>query len=273
MDESKPGAATAEQRYLVPALMRGLQALQAFSPEQPALSLSDLARAIGISRSAAYRIVVTLTHLGFLAVDEPTRRYRLGPAVLRLGFGYLAGRDLVAIATPHLESLRDATGWSAHLAVREGREVVYLARVPTRRELAAQVAVGSRAPAHATAIGRVLLADLPEAELHRLYADATLEGFSPHTATSLPALLAQLRRDRAHGHVAYVGGFRAGIATVAAPVRDDSGRTVAAVNLAAVALLTDEAELRGRYRDAVLATAAAISRELGFAAAARDGAA
>jgi DNA-binding IclR family transcriptional regulator len=253
----------ADDRYLVPGLVRGLQALQAFSSDRRRLTLSEIAAAIGVTRSAAYRLVYTLDQLGFLTHDPRTRTYALGPQVLRLGYGYLASRDLLEVATPHLEALRDRTGWSAHLGVLEGREVVYLARVPTRGSLASVVQVGSRLPAHATSMGRVLLAALPEAEVQALYKGVPLPVFSAQTATSLTALLAQLRADRAQGFAAHVAGYEAGVASAAAPVRDVSGRVVAAINLSTVAMLTTEAELRGPLAGEVVRTAAAISRALG----------
>jgi len=274
MEPAQPPAADApaqpDERYLVPALIRGLGLLKAFSPAQPALSLGELAAAIGVTRSAAYRLAYTLEHLGFLRHDARSRRYTLGPEVLRLGYGYLASRDLVEVAAPVLEALRDRTGWSAHLGILEGTEVVYLARVPTRRSIASNVQVGSRLPAHATAMGRILLAALPEAEVARRYGGGALPGFNTRTAPTLPALQAQLAIDRANGFVATVSGFEEGVAVAAAPVRDVSGAVVAALNVSAVALHTNDQELRGTLRQEVLRAAAELSRALGHAPAAPD---
>jgi DNA-binding IclR family transcriptional regulator len=252
-------------RYLVPGLVRGLVVLQAFSPERPQLSLRELANAVGVTRSAVFRIAYTLVELGFLTHHPATRSYTLGPAVLRLGYGYLASRELVQVALPHLEALRDRTGWSAHLGVLEGRDLVYLLRVPTRQGLASIVHVGSRLPAHATSMGRVLLAALDEVEIVQLYRDAQLAGVSASTATSLTALLTQLREDRERGHVAHIGGFEAGVASAAAPLRDVSGRVVAAINVSAASTLTDEAEIAERILPQLLSAAATLSRALGHA--------
>ncbi|MFT8242935.1 IclR family transcriptional regulator [Roseomonas sp. BN140053] len=257
--ETLPPGTAAEDRYLVPGLVRGLQALQAFTPDRRRMTLGELAAAVGVTRSAVFRLAYTLDQLGFLVHDPNTRTYALGPQVLRLGYGYLASRDLVEVAQPLLEGLRDRTGWSAHLGVLEGTEVVYLARVPTRRSLASVVHVGTRLPAHATTMGRVLLAALPEAELRRLYAGALPAGMT------LDALLEQRRGDRAGGVVAHDGGYEPGVASVAAPVRDVSGRVVAAVNISAAALLTTPEELHGSLSAEVAATAATLSRALGVA--------
>ena len=254
-----------EDRYLVPGLARGLEVLRAFTAERRRMTLTEMGQAVGVTRSAVFRIAYTLEQLGFLAHDPRTRTYTLGPQVLRLGYGYLASRDLVEVALPQLEALRDRTGWSAHLGVLEGREVTYLARLPTRRSLSSVVQVGARLPAHATTMGRVLLAALPPDDLRALYAGADLAPHGPNTPTTLAALLAQAERDRAAGFAAHIAGFEAGVASVAAPLRDVSGATVAAINLSTVALLTSDEELRGPLAAEVTAAAARISLALGHA--------
>jgi DNA-binding IclR family transcriptional regulator len=251
---------TPTDRYLVPGLVRGLEALAAFTPEAPRLTLTGIARAIGVTRSAAFRVVHTLTELGFLLHDPARGDYALGPALLRLGHGVLPARDVLSAATPALEALRDATGWSAHCGVLEGFEVVYLLRVPARRGQPGVVHVGSRLPAHAAAMGRVLLAGLPEDALAALAARA--EGRRGWPAP--PALLRRARADRARGHVVHLGEFEAGMASIAAPLRDAAGGVVAAINLAAP--LAEATEPRRRAaRAALLETAAAVSRSLGWA--------
>jgi DNA-binding IclR family transcriptional regulator len=270
MDEDIPsapsgdaGSSGPDERYLVPALIRGLGLLKAFGPGRQEMTLAELAAAIGVTRSAAYRLTYTLEHLGFLRHDTRSRRYALGPEVLRLGYGYLASRDLVEVTGPVLEALRDRTGWSAHLGKLEGTEVVYLARVPTRRMVASNVQPGSRLPAHATAMGRVLLAALPEEEVAKLYDDGALRSFTARTTPTLAALQAQLATDRANGFVATVSGFEEGVAVAAAPVRDVTGKVVAAINVSAVALQVTEQELHGTLRAEVLRAAAELSRALG----------
>ena len=255
--------AAGDERYLVPALMRGLQVLQSLSGETRRLSLSELAEAIGVTRSSAYRLVYTLDHMGFLKSDAQTKTYTLGPQALRIGYAYLKSRDLVAVAAPHLEHLRDVTGWSAHLGELQGRDVVYLARMATRRSVASNVQVGARLPAHATAMGRVLLAALPESEVRALYRDQTLQAFSAQTPTTIEALLAQLKVDRSNGFVLQDSGFEPGVASVAAPIRDVAGEIVAAINVSAVTILTREGELHGVLKTEILKAAEALSRDLG----------
>jgi DNA-binding IclR family transcriptional regulator len=256
--------AALSERYLVPALMRGFNILQELSGERRRLTLSEVAAALGITRSSAYRLLFTLGHMGYVAFDAETKTYALGPQVLRLGYGYLASRDLVEVAMPHLVRLRDRTGWSAHLGELHGRDVVYLARVATRRSIASTVHVGTRLPARSTTMGRILLSGLPASEVRELYRDET---FSGGGIASLHELIEQLAADREAGVVVQNSGYEPGIASIGAPIRDMTGHVIAAINISAVALLTNEAELNGPLKAEVLAAAEAISRDLGYQAA------
>lgn len=253
----------ASERYLVPALIRGLSILQNLSGERRRLTLSEVAASLKVTRSSAYRLLFTLSHLGFVLFDTETKTYALGPEVLRLGYGYLAARDLVEVATPHLVRLRDRTGWSAHLGELQGRDVVYLARVATRRSIASTVHVGTRLPARATTMGRILLSGLSPAEVRELYRD---EPFSGAEQGSLAELIGQLADDAQAGVVVQNSGYEPGVASIAAPIHDMSGRIIAAINISAVALLTSDAELNGPLKAEVIATAQAISRDLGHKA-------
>jgi DNA-binding IclR family transcriptional regulator len=263
-----PGAALApDQRYLVPALVRGLKILATLSGENTKLTLSEIASSLGTTRSSAYRLLYTLGHLGFVEYDARSKTYMLGPQVLALGYGYLASRDIIDVATPHLMRLRDRTGWSAHLGELHGRDVVYLARVATRRTIASIVHVGTRLPAHATTMGRILLSGLSDQAIRELYNDDLAGPFNLAPYSDVGELLARVAVDRTSGVVVQQAGYEPGVASVAAPVRDVTGRIVAAINVSAVALLTNEAELNGPLKDEVIAAAAAISRDLGQQAA------
>jgi DNA-binding IclR family transcriptional regulator len=259
------------ERYLVPALIRGLTVLQELSGERRRLSLSEVAAALEVTRSSAYRLLFTLCHLGFVVLDTETKTYALGSQVLRLGYGYLASRDLVEVAMPYLMRLRDRTGWSAHLGELHGRDVVYLARVATRRSIASTVHVGARLPARSTTMGRVLLSGLSDHEVHELYRDDPVAAADGHASPTLLGLLDQLARDRAKGVVVQKSGYEPGVDSIAAPVRDMTGRIIAAINISVVALLTSDAELNGPLRSEVLAAAEAISRDLGHDAAGPEG--
>lgn len=261
--DDPPAPTQSDDKYLVPGLIRGLQILQAFTPETREMTLSDIARRLGTTRSAAFRTVYTLAHQGYLLHDPKSGLYTLGPAVLRLGYGYLATRELVEIALPELEKLRDATDWSAHLGVRDGRFVLYMLRVPSQMGLASIVHVGSRLPAAGTTMGRVLLADLSEDDLVRLYRDETYQNAPGQTPRSLSELIAQWRRDRETDVVVQIGNFETGIASVAAPVRDIEGNAVAAINVTRSASSFGPDNVDPGVRQSVLDTAASITRLLG----------
>jgi DNA-binding IclR family transcriptional regulator len=252
-----------DDKYIVPGLIRGLQVLQAFTPDNREMTLSDIARQLGTTRSAAFRTVYTLTHQGYLLHNPQTARYTLGPAVLRLGYGYLATRELVEVALPELEKLRDATDWSAHLGVRDGRFVLYMLRVPSHMGLASIVHVGSRLPAAGTTMGRVLLADLSEEELIRLFRDETYQNAPGQTPRSLSEVSAQWKRDRHSRSIVQVGSFETGIVSIAAPVRDIEGNVVAAINATQAASADRVDSIDETVRQEVERTADAITRLLG----------
>jgi DNA-binding IclR family transcriptional regulator len=264
---------TADERYLVPALVRGLGILSTLAIATTNPTLSEVAASLGVTRSSAYRLLYTLGHLGFVECDSRAKTYALGPQVLALGYGYLASRDIPAVALPHLERLRDRTGWSAHLGELHGCEVLYLARVPTRRPVSSTVHVGTRLPAHATSMGRVLLSGLADDEIRQRYQeDGYQEGMyqegmgrpldlSPYS--SVAALLEQIAGDRLNGVVVQNAVYEAGVASVAAPIRDVTNRIVGAINISAVSTLVSEAELSGPLKKEVVAAAAVISRDLG----------
>jgi len=252
-----------DERYMVPGLVRGLAMLAAFTAERPRLSLADLARAVGLTRSSAFRIAYTLADLGYLARDGSDKSYRLGPRVLGLGFAFLDSIEIVDIAQPHLVALRDRTQCSAHLALLDGAEIVYVARHADRKALTSRIQIGSRLPAHATSMGRAILCQLSPEDVRARFKDRPLEAFSAATATNLDDLAAQLARDRSRGYVLSRSSFERGIASVAAPVFDAEGAVTAAINITTPESTLSGDDLETWIRDAVVETAAAISEWLG----------
>jgi DNA-binding IclR family transcriptional regulator len=249
-------------RAPVPGLERGLNILRLFKRTRAAVAPPEMARELGIPRSTVHRLVLTLEEMGFLRRVE-SGAYALGPAVLTIGFDYLGSLDIVQLSNPVLAGLRDETNCSTHLAVRNGTEIVYLSRHASRAAVASTVSVGSSLPAHATVIGRIILADLSETELAALYRGKRLERYTEQTPMTLPALATLLAEDRQRGYAISTSFFERGITAVAAPVRDQSGRVVASINAVAVEVSHDEPLLRGAWKDRVLAAAAAISAMLG----------
>ncbi|WP_221352237.1 IclR family transcriptional regulator domain-containing protein [Streptomyces beigongshangae] len=215
-------------REFVESLARGLTVITAFGEGRAELTLTEVARATGLARATARRALITLEHLGH--VTSHGRVFTLTPRVLALGFPALSRTTLPQIAGPHLADLADRLHDSASLAVLAGDEVQYTARVATSRIMSVNITVGTRLPAYATSLGRVMLADLGPAERGPLLTG--LHALTPHTVTDPGALAAVLDRVREAGYALVDGELEEGLRSVAAPVRDRTGRVVAAVNVA-----------------------------------------
>lgn len=246
----------------VQSLARGLEVIRAFSAQHPSRTLSEIAADTGLSRAAVRRFLHTLVTLGYVRSDAG--RFALTPHVLELGFSYLSSQSLPELAQPHLEALGRELGESTSAAVLDGTDIVYVARVPTRRIMRTAITVGTRFPAHATSMGRVLLAGLPEGE-----ADAYLDGLHAESLTAAtltePAeLRAELARVRRQGWALVDQELDVGLRSVAAPLTKD-GVVVAAVNVSTTTATTLE-RMRDVFLPALLASAKAISRDLELAA-------
>jgi DNA-binding IclR family transcriptional regulator len=249
-------------RYNVPGLERGLRILQLFDRSRKVIGAAEMARALQIPRSTAFRIAQTLEHLGFLVRENEA--YRVGPAVLRLGFEYIASLEFTELARPIVERLRDESGFSAQLVIRDGQEVVVVLKAMAQTTFSSNVNVGTRMPAHATILGRVLLADADDRSLAALYPGATLPKVSSKSPKSLGELKRLLREDRARGYGVSESFFEQGISAVAAPVRDGTGAAIAAISITAQRPNLEPAELRERLVKRVLRAARDLSYQLNY---------
>jgi IclR family pca regulon transcriptional regulator len=246
--------------HFVQSLERGLAVIRAFDEHNPELTLSDVARSTGLTRAAARRFLLTLVDLGYMRTDG--RRFTLSPRILELGYAYLSSLSLTEVAEPHLERLVAEVHESSSVSVLDGEDIVYVARVPTSRIMTVSINVGTRFPAYATSMGRVLLAALDEPALDGYLSDVELRPLSPRTVTSVDALRAELAKVRRQGWALVDQELEEGLRSVAAPIRDRGGTTVAAVNLSAHASrMTIEAARRGLIPP-LLATAARIEADL-----------
>lgn len=260
--EPHDGAAAAtpvqnEDRYQVPALQRGLQLLAQFTRDERQLTGAELARRLGLPRASVFRLLQTLEQLGFIERVGDSAQYRLGMAVLRLGFEYLASMELTELGRPIIDDLAGATGLSAHLVVRDGREVVFVAKAVGRSFMFNSIQIGARLPAHATVLGRILLADLTAGSLRALYQDVALERYTAHTPTTLATLEQAVADDARRGYGISEGGFESAISTIAAPVFDDHQRVSAAVSVTVPAQQVDP-----QTRDELVAQVCAAAQRL-----------
>ncbi|MEU7871593.1 IclR family transcriptional regulator C-terminal domain-containing protein [Dactylosporangium sp. NPDC049140] len=251
----------------VQSLERGLAVIRAFDATRPELTLSEVAALTDMTRAAARRFLLTLAELGYVRSDG--RQFSLTPRVLELGYAYLSGLSLPAIAEPHLEALVAQVNESSSVSVLDGGDIVYVARVPTSRIMTVMISVGTRFPAYATSMGRVLLAGLGPAELERYVAGVEPAALTPRTVTGPEALRAEIGRAREQGWALVDQELEEGLRSVAAPIRDRAGRVIAAVNLSTAASRRTAAEVRRDLVPPLLETAARIESDLPHDAAKR----
>lgn len=250
------------------SLERGLAILAAFEPARPLLGISELARALALNRSTAHRYVGTLTALGYLQQDRATRKYRLGPRVLDLGFSAINSMELPELARPHLQHLSDETGHTVNMAILDGTQIVYVERVRStsagQREIDLNLHIGSRLPAYCTSMGKVLLAFLSD-EARAAALDATeLVGRGPNTVTERRRLEADLERVRETGIAVNNEELAYGLRSIAVPVRARSGEVEAAINLAVHRTMVSLENLIVRLGPVLKRTAAEISARAGY---------
>lgn len=248
-------------REFVQGLERGLAVIRAFSRREPSLSIAMVAGRTGLTRAAARRYLMTLAALGY--VVESGGRFSLTPRVLDLGFTYLSTLDVTAVAPPFMERVASTLHESCSVSVLDGREIVYVARRAADRIMSINLAVGSRLPAHATSMGKVLLAHLPAAELERYLAEERRERLTEHTLVEEDALRAALAEVRAQGWAVADEESELGVRSLAAPIVDRSGEVHAAINVAAHASRVSLAQLKRDSLPVLLEAARGISRALG----------
>ncbi len=240
----------------VQSLARGLDVIVAFDAEHSTMTLSEAAVRAGLSRATARRFLLTLVGLGYVRYDG--QRFALTPRVLRLGTSYLSGLGLPDVAQPHLEQLSTELQESTSAAVLDGDDIVYVARVSTRRIMTVGITVGTRFPAHATSMGRVLLAGLHAADLDGYFARADLSALTDRTVHDEAALRAILRDVAERGWALVDGELEVGLRSAAAPVRDAAGQVVAAVNVSTTATRDP---MPGGHITALVACADAVSSD------------
>ena len=250
----------AREPHFVQSLERGLAVIRAFDAQHRELTLSEVARICDLTRAAARRFLLTLTDLGYVRTDG--RLFSLTPRVLELGWAYLSALSLPEVAGPHLERLAAEVHESSSVSVLDGDDIVYVARVPTRRIMTVAITVGTRFPAYATAMGRVLLAHRPAGDVEAYLARVRLERLTGRTVTTVAALRAELDRTREQGYALVDQELEEGLRSMAAPVRDRSGAVTAAVNVSVPAGRTSVAAMRAHLLPPLLATAERISADL-----------
>lgn len=251
----------AEDKDYVQSLERGLAVILAFSHRHPKLSLGQLAELTGLSRPTVRRLVLTLVRLGY--VREEGRAFALTPHVLALGYAFTSSLNLSELAQPHMEDVTELTGHACSLAALDGEEAVFLLRVPSRRALAHLLLTGSRLPAFASAIGRVLLAGLPDGDVEKFLRNGSFPRLTPHTETDPDRLRKVIARVRERGWEVIDQELEEGVRSFSAPVLASGGRVVAALGMSVPAGSVSMPEIHRDFLPVIIKAAAEISSRLG----------
>ncbi len=244
----------------VQSFARGLQVIRSFSAQAPQQTLTELAARSGLSRAGARRILLTLQTLGYVSSDG--RLFKLTPRILDLGFAYLSSMPMWNLAEPEMQALAARVGESCSAAMLDGADIVYVLRVPTHKIMSISLGVGSRLPAHCTSLGRMLLAGLSDDEALSLLHASDRPALTRHTVTEPNELLARVRLARKQGWCLVNQELEEGLISLAAPLTDRSGRTVAALNISGQANRTPAKQMQETMLPALLEAAATISRLL-----------
>lgn len=251
---------TSQETPAVQSLVRGLAVIRSFNVERPQQTLAQVAESTGLARATARRFLHTLVSTGY--ADTDGSEFWLTPQVLELGYSYMSGLGLPAIAQPRLEQLSRQVNESCSLSVLDGSEVVYVNRVPVRRIMAVSITIGTRFPAYATSMGRVLLAGLDADERHRYLDEMELKPLTPQTIVDKQQLLDELDRVRDQGWSIVDQELEPGLRSVAAPVYASNGDTVAAINISTQTAVHDMDDLFTKFLPPILETARTVSDDL-----------
>ena len=259
----KPTPAAALEVYagdpnFMASLARGLVVIQAFTPQVPQMTISQLSQRTGLSRAAVRRCLYTLCKLGFAGADE-AQRYSLRPKMLTLANTYTASSTLANAAQPILERMSAQLGESFSVATLDGEDIVYIARTTVTRVMSVDLHIGSRLPAFCTSMGRVLLAYLPQDQLEQYFVRVHMTQFTPKTITSPDKLRLALRNVRRNGYALCDQEYEVGLRSIAVPVQAPNGRVVATVNLSGHAPRMPMLEMQTRFLPHLRAAAAELS--------------
>lgn len=226
---SLPGGAAPLQRDLIAGLEKGLAVIEAFDQERPRLSITEVAERTGLTRAAARRYLITLAHLGYVQQDR--KLYGLTPKVLRLGQSYMHSARLPRVIQPLLQKLAYALQEASSAGVLDHDDVIAVAAASAGRVVSATLQPGTRVPAYCTSNGRVLVAAMPDEAMDAWLARQSLQPLTPHTVTNRERLRLELLRTRANGYTTIDQELELGLRTIAVPLKNYRGDTVAAMNV------------------------------------------
>ena len=247
----------------VQSVDRALEVLAAVCEADGGIALRDLSEQLGLHKSTVYRLLQTLSTHRFVVQDPVTKQYRAGLRLFELANLVIAKIEVRTQALPELKALSQQTNETVHLAVLDEGDVVYIDKQETQRTIRMYSAIGKRAPVHCTALGKVLLAYLPEAEIERIAREKGLKPFTERTITSLQELKRHLAMVREKGYAIDDMEHEPDIRCAACPIRDHTGKVIAAVSLTVPAMRASREQLEA-MAPLVKQTADRISRKMGY---------
>jgi DNA-binding IclR family transcriptional regulator len=250
--------------YFVPGLRRGLLLLEAVADARRPLGVSEIAKRLKLTRSTVFRLTYTLRYMGFLEEVGESKSFTLGPRILNIGYAFLASKDIIEVSRADLEILRDKTNVSAHLAIRDRKEVLYLSCVQTRSGFLSNLNVGTRLPAYATPLGWTLLSDLSNRELSGLFGEDVFEPLTEQTPMDVTQLMGKVSQAVVKGYSISRGAVEAGGSSIAAPILDRAGKVVAAIDISGPDTAFDFSQFDTRDVQEVVNAALRISARLGY---------
>lgn len=259
MNKTTKKSHAAQSTDFVESLARGIDVIKAFTPGKMQLTVSDVAKITSLARPTARRLLLTLETLGYVRLIG--NNYLLTPKTLELGTSYVSAQGMWDVVQPHLVSLVEKTGESSSMSELDGSDIVYTARVPVAKIIALSVHIGTRFPATSTSMGMVMLADLSTSQLDRALKIAPTSTVVPRVQLTRKQIDISLAKIRKQGWALSDETLSFGIRSVAAPVRNARGETIAAINVTVNAAETSVKILTDRYLPLLLKTASDITQD------------
>lgn len=248
----------------IQSLERGFEILKCFSSDKPILRLTDITGKLGISKATVFRYVSTLKDLGYLKKNDKFKGYKLTVKVLDLGFAALNGLGFLDISTPYLEELAHRCQESASMAVLDGFYVVYVARTATKRWMSTNLQIGVKLPAYCTSLGKILLAYRPFSEVKEILKGGELKAYTPYTVTDINRLKEVLIEIRENEYSINNQELEIGLRSAAAPIRDEKGEVIAAINISMSSARISSKELEEKFIPSLIKIARQVSFTLGY---------
>ncbi|AQS54788.1 hypothetical protein B0W44_02380 [Novibacillus thermophilus] len=253
------------EEKLVNAVVRSLNILETLADEEEGLGITEISQRLGLAKSTTHRLMMTLHHKGYVVQDEKTENYKLGLKILSLYSSLLENLSLRKVAHKHMEELANKVGETVHLVIRDDCEVVYIDKVESSKNtirVASQI--GKRAYMHSTAVGKVLLSELSWAEVEHIIREKGLPRFTKNTITEPGELKRHLQNIKNNGWAIDNVENEEGIRCIAAPIRDRSGKIVAAISISGPVFRVTEERIQYDLIPSITRTIKLMSNELGY---------